>query len=172
MDVDIDNTAIGSQELSAPVRAGLEEVERISKNLGINPETIRVAPFPQEDITTKSVETFLGCTGALVYFWSREEAIQKVHFMYRSPTESNSTAIVEVLAMAAIGSYCDGHPDIKSFSNMFLRYFVYMVSSPVHVGDLHRMRLFACLAICRFTSNVGSARRLMCKSLIKYQGAN
>lgn len=163
MDVDVDNTAMNIPEPSPVVRAGLEEVQRISKNLGINPETIRVAPFPQEDITLKSVETFLKCTGALVYLWRHEEALQQVHSMYRSPSSSNSTVTVEVFAMAAVGSYCDGHPDIRSFSDMFLRYFIYMVGSPVHIGNLSRMRLFVCLAICRFTNNVESARRLMCR---------
>lgn len=151
------------QEALGPVKAGLEEVHRISRSLGINPHLIRVAAFPQEAATTKSVETFLRCTGAMVYLWNHEQALHQVRSIYHSPSDSTPANTVEVFAMAAIGSYCDGHPEIKAFANQFLEYFVYMSSSPLHIGDLLRMRLFACLAICRFTNSVESARKLICK---------
>jgi hypothetical protein len=151
------------QEASGAVKAGLEEVHHISASLGINPHRTRVAAFPDEATTTKSVETFLRCTGALVYLWNHEQALHQVRSLYQSPDDSNPANAIEVFAMATVGSYCDGHPEVKGFADKFLEYFVYMLSSSLHIGDLPRMRLFACLAICRFTNSVESARKLMCK---------
>lgn len=151
------------EEASGSVKAGLEEVHRISKSLGINSHLVRVAPFPEEAATAKSVETFLRCTGALVYLWSHEQGSRQVQSLYHSPSDLTPINSVEVFAMAAVGSYCDGHPDTRALANDFLEYFVYMLSSPLRFGALPSMRLYTCLAICRFTNSVESARKLMRK---------
>ena len=145
-----------------PIKSGMEEVRRISQNLGINPHLIRVATLPQESTTTKAVDMFHKGTGALVYFWSREEAFELIRSVYHPQGDSTPIHAADVFAMAAIGTYCDGDDNEALLEGNFLKFFVYLLSSPVQISDLHRMRLFACLAVCRFTNNVKSARSLMC----------
>lgn len=168
VDMDVDNEGDDTPELhleeaSGPVKAGLEEAHRISTSLGINSHLIRVAPFPEEAATAKSVETFLRCTGALVYLWNYEQGSRQVQSLYHSPSELTPINSVEVFAMAAVGSYCDGHPETRAKANDFLEYFVYMLSSPLRFDALPSMRLYTCLALCRFTNSVESARKLMRK---------
>lgn len=163
LDGDFDISNAQPQDVRGPVEAGLEEVKRIAKNLGINFDLIRVAPFPREETTIRSVETFLKCTGALVFLWDHDQALQLTRSIHWSPSESSPAAVVDVFAMVTIGSYCDGHPEVAKLSEKFLGYFLHKLSSSPQVGDLHRMRLFACLAICYFTNNTASARRLTCK---------
>lgn len=167
-DVDVgatgDSSAVNRTEgASAAIRAGLDEVREISTNLGINPHLLRVAALPQEEIVTRSVDNFLQGTGALVYLWSREQALHQVQSMYHSPADSTLKYAIEVFAMATVGSYCDGDPVTKTFSDKFLKHFIHMLSLPLRIGDFQCMRLFACLAVCRFTNSVKSARKLMCK---------
>jgi hypothetical protein len=165
-EVDIeDNVSEGlSQDAASPVKSGMAEVRDIIRALGINPHLTRVALFPPEDMTTKSVEAFLYGTGSLVFLWDQDEALNLARSVYSHGIDSKPASTVEVFAMAAVGSYCDSEGEISLFREKFLHFFLYMLSSSSDVGDLRCMRLFACLAICRFTNSVQSARRLMCKT--------
>jgi hypothetical protein len=158
-----------SQDTTSPVESGMEEVRHISKALGINPHLMRVTAFPPEDITTKAVEAFLHGTGSLLYLWNQDEALNLVSSVYHPQTDSTPVHTIEVFAMSAVGSYCDGEAHTKLLQEKFLHFFLNMLSSASDMCDLRCMRLFACLATCRFTNSVESARKLMCKRLILFE---
>jgi hypothetical protein len=162
--VDIEDLYLESQpqDKAAFVKSGMEEVHNILKNLGIHSHSTRVAAIPPEDITTKAVEAFLHGTGSLLYFWSQDEALALIKSVYHPQRDSTPVHAIEVFAMSAVGSYCDGEAHTMLVQGKFLHSFLYMLSSPSNMSDLRRMRLFACLAICRFTNSTESARRLIC----------
>ena len=153
----------GSQDTSSPVKSGMEEVHYALKALGIHSHSIRVAAIPPEDMTTEAVKAFLYGTGSLLYFWSEDEALNLIRSVYHPQSDSTPAYATEVFAMSAVGSCCDGDAHTMLLQETFLHFFLYMLSSPSDMSDLRRMRLFACLAICRFTNSTDNARRLMCK---------
>jgi hypothetical protein len=117
-------------------------------------------------MTAKAVNSFLRGSGALLYFWGQDEASTLVRSVYDPEGESKPVYATEVFAMSAVGSYCDAEGRGLLVREGFLHLFLYMLISPPDMCNLRRMRLFACLAICRFTNNVESARILMCKRYI------
>ncbi|CAI6237711.1 unnamed protein product [Periconia digitata] len=149
------------QDESEPVRLGQDEVCHISVSLCINPNLLDTNTLPQEPVTLKNVKTFLQCTGALVYLWDPSDAMQQVRSLYHPVGGTVPANLVEVIAMATVGSYCDGTLEENASSDQFLQQFVSILSFPLSIGTLPRMRLFACLAICRLTSNIESARVLL-----------
>ena len=157
-------------DATSPVKCGMTEVRVVSRALGVNPHLMRVAAYPSEDATTNAVEDFLNGTGALIYLWDREEAVAITKSVYHPQNDDTPLHATEVFAMAAVGSYCDGETGKSFYQERFLEFFLCLLSSPSAMCDLRRMRLFACLAICRFTNNVLSARTLMCELLnnLKY----
>jgi hypothetical protein len=165
---DIDSEG-GSQDTASPDEDEVEEVRQISRALGINPHLIRVAAFPPEDMTTKAVEAFVHGTGSLLFLWNQEEALGLVTSVYHPQSDSKPVHTIEVFAISAVGSYCDAEAHTMLAREKFLHFFVYMLSSSSGVCALRRMRLFACLAICRFTNSVESARSLMCKRLMPFE---
>jgi hypothetical protein len=165
-DIDLEGSP---QDTASPDEGEVEEVRQISKALGIIPHLIRVAAFPPEDMTTKAVEAFVYGTGSLLFLWDQDEAFDLVRSVYHPQGDSKPVHTTEVFAISAIGSYCDTEAHMMLAREKFLHLFVYMLSSFSAVCALRRMRLFACLAICRFTNNVESARRLMCKRLMLFE---
>jgi hypothetical protein len=163
VDTDDPDLEGGSQNTASPDEEEVEEVRQISKALDINPHLIRVAAFPPEDMTTKAVEAFVHGTGSLLFLWNRDEASDLVRSVYHPQGDSKPVHATEVFAISAVGSYCDAEAHTMLAREKFLHFFLYMLSSSSDVCALRRMRLFACLAICRFTDSVDSARRLMCK---------
>jgi hypothetical protein len=159
----------GSQDSASPVEDEMKEVRHISKAFGINAHFTRVTAFPQEDMTIKAVEAFVYGTGSLLYLWNRDEAFDLVRSVYHPQSDSKPVYTTEVFAMSALGSYCDAEAHTMLAREKFLHFFLYMLSSSSDVCLLRRMRLFACLAICRFTNSVASARRLMCKRLMLFE---
>jgi hypothetical protein len=159
----------GSQDTASPNKDEMEEVRHISKALGINPHLIRVAAFPPEDMTTKAVEAFVHGTGSLLFLWNWDEAFDLVRSVYHPQGDSKPVHATEVFAMSAVGTYCDAEAHAMLAREKFLQFFLYMLSSSSDMCVLRRMRLFACLAICRFTNSVESARRLMCKRLMLFE---
>jgi hypothetical protein len=159
----------GSQDSASSVKDEMEEVRHISRAFGINAHVIRVAAFPPEDTTTKAVEAYVHGTGSLLYLWNRDEAFDLVRSVYHPQSDSKPVYTTEVFAMSAVGSYCDSETHTMLAREKFLHFFLYMLSSSSDVCLLRRMRLFACLAICRFTNSVDSARRLMCKRLMLFE---
>lgn len=153
----------------SPVKSGMDEVRRISVNLGVNTHLIRVVAFPPEDMTKNAVESFLHGTGSLLYLWDPDEALNLVRSVYHSKSDSTPVNATEVFAMSAVGSYCDGEVNTKFCRERFLHFFLCMLSSPSDICGLRRMRLFVCLAVCRFTNSVESARRLMRKRLMLFE---
>jgi hypothetical protein len=156
----------GSQDTASADEDEVEEVRQISKALGINPHLIRVAAFPPEEMTTKAVEAFVYGTGSLLFLWNQDETFDLVRSVYHPQDDSKPVQATEVFAISAVGSYCDAEAHAMLAREKFLHLFLYMLSSSSDVCILRRMRLFACLAICRFTNSVESARRLMCKRLM------
>jgi hypothetical protein len=165
MDLDIYEHGLEGQphDATSPVKCGVAEVRDISKALGINPHTLRVAAYPSEEITTKAIDDFMGGTGTLIYLWDREGANSLIKAVYDPQNDGAQIQAAEVFAMAAVGSYCDGDLGVSHHRERFLEFFICLMSLPSAVCDLRRMRLFSCLAICRFTNNVVSARKLMCE---------
>ena len=142
------------------------EVRHIMKALGVNPHLERVAAFPPEEMTAKAVEAFVHGTGSLLYLWNWDEAFDLVRSVYRPQSDSKPVYTTEVFAMSAIGSYCDAEAHTELSREKFLHFFLYMLSTSSDISDLRHMRLLACLAICRFTNSVESARKLMSKWLM------
>jgi hypothetical protein len=157
------NLDLQSQETASPVKSGMDEVRHILKALGINSHSIRVAALPPEDMTVKAVQAFLHGTGSLLYLWNQTEVSNLVRSVYHSQSDSKPADTTEIFAMSAVGSYCDGDAHTMLFQEKFLHLFLHMLVLHVDMSDLSRMRLFACLAICRFTDSVESARSLICK---------
>ncbi|KAH7060964.1 hypothetical protein BKA63DRAFT_225024 [Paraphoma chrysanthemicola] len=148
-----------SPEIASLIQDGMDEVRSISNDLGVN--THSIAAFPSESMTSKSVKTFLDGTGSLLYLWEQEEAEHLMKSVYRPQHDYKPIDAAEVFAMAAIGSYCDAEAHMPIIQEKFLHFFLYMLYFPSNMCDLRYMRLLICLAVCRFTSNVDSARRLM-----------
>jgi hypothetical protein len=144
----------------------IREVRHIMKALGVNPHLERVAAFPPEEMTAKAVEAFVHGTGSLLYLWNWDEAFDLVRSVYRPQSDSKPVYTTEVFAMSAIGSYCDAEAHTELSREKFLHFFLYMLSTSSDISDLRHMRLLACLAICRFTNSVESARKLMSKWLM------
>ncbi|KAK7177465.1 HMG box protein [Paraphaeosphaeria sporulosa] len=153
-----------SQPTTFSVKSGMAEVRHISEAVSVNPHLSRAAAFPQE-LTTQAVESFLRGTGSLLYFWDRDEALGLVKNMYHPDRDTTPVDVTEVLAMSAVGSYCDGEGHSMLLQKEFLASLLYMLSSPSDICDFRRMRLFTCLAICRFTDSVESTRRLLLSAL-------
>ncbi|UPX14874.1 uncharacterized protein EKO05_0005345 [Ascochyta rabiei] len=154
-----------SQDTESPINLGIAEVRHISNALGINANLTRVAAFPSEEMTNKALRTFLDGTGSLLFLWDRDEALNLVRSVYHPQSNSKPILATEVFAMSAVGSYCDAGSLTMLVQEKFLHFFLYMLSLPSDIYGLRYMRLFACLAICRFTNSVESARRLMLSAL-------
>jgi hypothetical protein len=147
------------------INCRMAEVRNIITARGIDPDLIRVAPYPTEDITTQAVEDFLNSTGALFQLWHREEAITLTKSVYQTQDDITTVHTTEVFAMAAVKSFCDREIGDRFFRERYLDICLYLLSSTSTIPELCFMRLFVCLAIIRFANNVGSARNLMCESL-------
>lgn len=152
-----------TQDTTLPANDMMNEVRHISKALGVNIHLSKFAAFPPEDITSKAVEAFIYGTGSLLYFWDRNEAFDLVRSVYHQQDNSKPIHATEVFAMCAVGSYCDAEAYTIFIQENFLHFFLSMLESSFNKCDLRCMRLLACLAICRFTNSIKSARRLMCK---------
>jgi hypothetical protein len=148
---------------SSPVRSGMEEVRHVMRTLDIDTHLIGVTTFPPEYMTRKAVEAFLYGTGSLLYLWNQDEALNLVKSIYRPQSGSKPADAIEVFAMSAVGSLCDGQNYTVPLQERFLHIFLSMMSSTSDVSSLRCMRLYACLAVCLFTNIVKSARKLMCK---------
>jgi hypothetical protein len=148
-------------DATSPVRCGMVEVRNILTARGINPHLIRVRPYPTEDVTTQAVKDFLNGTSTLLCLWEREEAMALIKSVYRPEYDGTPVHATELFAMAAVGSCCDGEMDKSSFPTQFLEHFSYLLFSTSALSELRCMRLFGCLAITHFASNVESARSLI-----------
>ncbi|PVH91056.1 hypothetical protein DM02DRAFT_373240 [Periconia macrospinosa] len=153
------------QYTASPVKDAMEAVRHIPKAFGINAHLTRVTEFPPEDMTTKAVEAFVHGTGSLLYLWNQDEAFNLVRSVYHPRSDLKLVYASEVFAMSAVGSYCDAEPHSMLAREKFLHFFLNLLSSSSDVSELRRMRLFACLAICCFANNVGSARSHMLSAL-------
>ncbi|KAF2424432.1 hypothetical protein EJ08DRAFT_700788 [Tothia fuscella] len=144
-----------------PVEIGIAETSKILQTLSNSfPQNPRFETLPPEDMTCLAVESFLHGTGSLLSLWTHDEANDLIESIYRS---SGGTANdkSDLFAMAALGSYCDSEAISSSIPENFLHLFVRTLVAPSEVADESRMRLFACLAILRFTDDVDSARILI-----------
>jgi hypothetical protein len=157
------NTENSPQQIGMPTDHGMREVNLLFNSLDANHELTRVDAYPLEDITTVAVKAFLRGTGSLLYLWNENEALDLIKSVYRLDSPSSPFDATEVFAMAAVGSYCDGEAIVIPFQTKFIHYFIYMLSTHQGMSELRRMRLFTCLAICRFIDNIESARILICK---------
>lgn len=155
-----------SPDIASLIKDSMDEVRSLSKALSIDTHSIEVSTFPKEDMTARAVKTFLDGTGSLLFLWTREEAEDLVRSVYRPRYDSKPTSATEVFAMSAVGTYCDAEAHTPLAQEKFLRLFLYKLSSSIKMSDLCYMRLLICLAICRFTNHVDSARRLTCKRLM------
>jgi hypothetical protein len=152
-----------SQDTAVPANDRMDEVRHISKGLGVNAHLVRSAAFPPESMTIKAVEAFIYGTGSLLYLWDRNEAFDLVRSVYHPQDGFKPIYATEVFAMCAVGSYCDAEAHTMLIQENFLHFFLGLLDSSPDICNLRCMRLFACLAICRFTNSVDSARRLMRK---------
>ena len=125
--------------------------------------------FPPEYMTTKAVEAFVHGTDSLLYLWNQDEASNLVRSVYHPRSDSQPVYASKFFAISAAGSYCGAEPRSMLAREKFLHFFLNMLSSSLDVSELRHMRLFACLAIRCFANNVGSAKRLMCASLMLFE---
>jgi hypothetical protein len=155
----------GLEGITPPVRAGIDEVRHVAIALGIHPGLMKFTTLPPEHMTAKAVQAFIRGTGSLLHLWEQNEAQDLVQSVYHPQSDTSPLNAIEVFAMSAVGSCCDDDQPVPG-QEVFLRFFLQMLLLPLKMCDLRRMRLFACLAICRFSNSVESARRLMCKRLM------
>jgi hypothetical protein len=151
------------QEAASTAKCGMDEVLHILKALGIDSHLIRVAELPPKDTMAKAVQAFVHGTGSLLYLWNQTEISSLVRSVYHSQNDSKLANTTQIFAMSAVGSYCDGDAHTMLLQEKFLHLFLHTLLLHVEMSNFHRMRLFACLAICRFTNSAESARRLMRK---------
>jgi hypothetical protein len=152
-----------TQNMTSPNESRIAEVRSIAKALGTNPHLVRTSALPSEDMTMAAVIAFLNSTGSVLYLWTREEALDLVKSVYHSGRGSTPQDATEVFAMAVVGSHCDGKAS-QLVQEHFLDFFLCLFSSSsIRMCSLCRMRLFVCLAIYRFMTNMESARTLMCR---------
>ena len=144
-----------------PFEAGLAEVRNVHQLLGVASRFSPVRPYPPEEFTASAMEKFAHNTGSLLFLWSKDEIEGLLNDVYHAKGEINQADVAEVFAMAAIGSYCDGDLAVNTYQLSFMDTFMYSFNSRRDIDELRGMRLFACLAICRFTNGVHSARRLI-----------
>jgi hypothetical protein len=163
MDMQSPDLQSQSPDTTSLIEDSMDEVRSISKALGVNTHLIRVTEYPQEDITARAVRSFLDGTGSLLFLWNRDEAEDLVRSVYHPQHDSKPAHATEVFAMSAVGIYCDAEAHAPLAREKVLHLFLYMLSSSLKMCGLCYMRLLICLAICRFTNNVDSARRLMRK---------
>ncbi|KAL6706053.1 hypothetical protein ACN47E_006155 [Coniothyrium glycines] len=154
-----------SSSRASPVVTGMDEVRSTTRSLGVNPDLIRVAPLPTQDVMTRAVDDFLSGTGALINLWTKSEAHELISSIYDLRTTTNFVYTTEVFAMAAVGSYCDGDHHTAMVKEQILHHFLYLFSADLDMDDFRRMRLLASMALCRFTNNVDSARKLILSAL-------
>ena len=157
-----------SLNLMPPVELGMEEVVQVIKGLGINPHYFRINAFPPEDMANTAVAAYLHGTGSLLYLWDHDEVLDLIKSVYHRESGSTEPHATELFAISAIGCYCDGQTITPSISDKFFQFFLSMLSSSQNICELRLMRLFTCLAIYRFTNNVGSARKLICRRLFRF----
>jgi hypothetical protein len=151
--------------LTSSFELGMEEVGKVLQTHGVNLHYFGHDILPSEEMTNVAVEAFLHGTGALLSLWNHDEALDLVKSVYHPTGASSQVDTAEVLAMAAIGSYCDSEAISSFIPENFFHSFLSMLVVPENMTNLRRMRLFVCLAICRFTDSVESARALICKFL-------
>jgi hypothetical protein len=137
-----------------PLQVGMEEVANIYSSLGVASRFNRTKPYPAEYYTAAAVQAFLHNTGSLLYLWSEDEAAGLLRSVYHSNHGPANGEAVEVFAMSAIGSYCDGDAKSSVYQQTFMDSFMYLLQSRTEVDKVRDMRLLACLAICRFTNSV------------------
>jgi hypothetical protein len=159
------NVEISLQETVMPLDDGMKEVRVVLNSLGVDPQLIRIDEYPPEHVTITAIKAFLHGTGSLLLFWTEKEALDLVRSVYKPDDQSTPHDAIDVFAMSAVGSYCDGETTLIPFQNRFVHSFVYMMFAYPGVSELRRMRLFACLAICRFIDSIESARVLIRKWL-------
>jgi hypothetical protein len=143
------------------VSGGMDEVGRIYSSSGASSRYSRLQPYAPEKYTAAAVQAFLDNTGSLLYLWSQEEVKGLLESVYHSQPGPTQRDAVELFAVSATGSYCDGTTELATYQQSFMDSFIYLLHSQVDIEELRAMRLFACLAICRFTNSVQSARKLM-----------
>jgi hypothetical protein len=163
MDMESQDLRSQSPDTASLTKDSMDEVRSISRVLGVNTHFIRVATLPPEDMTIGAVKAFLDGTGSLLFLWDREEAEDLVRSVYHLHHDSKPAHATEVFAMAAVGTYCDAEAHTPFARERFLHIFLCQLSSFLKMSDLCYMRLLICLAICRFTNHIDSARRLMRK---------
>ena len=151
------------QATASPVKRGMDEVRHILKALGIDSHSIRVAALPPKDMTARAVQAFVHGTGSLLYLWNQTEISNLVRSVHHLQSDSKLAVRTEIFAISAVGSYCGGDAHTMLLQEQFLHLFLHTLLLHVEMSNFHRMRLFACLAICRFASSAESARRLMRK---------
>ena len=119
-----------SQDATSPVRSGIEEVRRISKAFSVNPYLTRVVTLLQEDLTTQAVKAFLHSIGSLLYFQDYKEALNLVKSVYHPEKDPTLVYATEVIAISAVGSYCDRETHSMLLQKEFLDLFLHILSSP------------------------------------------
>jgi hypothetical protein len=149
------------QQLTSPGEYGMEEVKKVLGTLGVNPQYARFSTLPPQGMTSVAVEAFLHGTGSLLSLWEHDEAIELIQTVYHPKHTPTHVETTELFAMAALGSHCDSEAVTSSIPENFLHFFLGMMVLPSDISDLHRMRLFTCLAVCRFTESVESSRKLI-----------
>jgi hypothetical protein len=142
---------------SRDLQPGRVEAEGSLDNMAI------IDALPAEGITHSIVEAFLHGTGSLLYLWDHDDAANLVRSVYNLKSNTPQLDAIEVLAMSAVGSYCDAELQKGSAQEEFLDIFIGVLSSYSEICDLRLMRLYTCLAICRFTNDIENARESICK---------
>jgi hypothetical protein len=140
----------------------MDEIGQILDSMNINP-VFKNNELPSKEMTNNAVEAFFHVTGSLLHLWDYEDACNLIRSVYHPGGGVSQLAKIELFAISAVGSYCDSETMTTSYYNNFLHFLLSTLSSHVDISALCHMRLFTCLAICRFTEDIDSARKLVCE---------
>jgi len=125
------------------------------------PIPLRITDLPPIGTTICAVESYLRGTGSLLWFWDSTEARCLVSSVYDPAQILNQANIAEVLAIAAVGSYCDSGSDSNLLRQDFLLRLLRILDNPEDMSPIQRLRLLSCEAICCFNINLDQARILL-----------
>ncbi|KAF2200798.1 hypothetical protein GQ43DRAFT_60889 [Delitschia confertaspora ATCC 74209] len=102
--------------------------------------------LPHFDTVLLAVTAFFNNTGSRLFMWSAEEASETISTVFNSTGEPDAYALMDLLAMAAIGSLCDSNCLPKATSESFYLSCLDILNACVEARYLPCMRLLTSLS--------------------------
>lgn len=155
------SSASGQNDCVYIVNFAIGELSRMLEVEGSDLDLYDAHTLPPQHLVQSGVRAFFGGTDSLLFTYQEPHASTLLERIYTTGEEPDPLALVEVFAMAAIGSYfdTDAVPTVarKSLYHSCGR----LLKGIQEVNDLRYMRLFLSLAFYCIMENYTSARILV-----------